>query len=504
MTDSLKDKLKELPRKPGVYFHKDAEGQIIYVGKAAVLNNRVRQYFQKSRNRDPKTEALVADIVDTDWMVVESELEALFLEAEMIRRYMPRYNILLRDDKSMSYIRIDYDSDFPTVTTTRRPLDDGAKYFGPYLSTLSVRKALRYLRRVFPFAVKKSGGQKRATLYYHLGLDPGLEEGKTSLEDYRSNLRKLIAVIEGKRTSIVNELEREMKKLAKKSQFEEAAKVRNQIFALQRLGQQVIFSDKEFMDLSKDHALTELVDLLELRAYPRRIEGYDVSHMQGTDVVASMVVFTNGVSDKGQYRKFKTKKDHNNDFYNMNETLKRRLSDKNTKAWGKPDIVLIDGGKGQLDAALKARDELGRDGIPFIGLAKREEQIVISNTKSNVHINATILQKLGGFTTITDDFTLINIPHNTNLIKLLQRIRDESHRFAVSYHSVLKGKRQVASLLDDIPTIGPETRKKLLREFGSMRGVMQARDIELQKLVGDKKAAILKQYIGAQKRSNSL
>ena len=504
MTDYLKDKLKELPRKPGVYFHKDAKGQIIYVGKAAVLNNRVRQYFQKSRNRDPKTEALVAEIVDTDWMVVESELEALFLEAEMIRRYMPRYNILLRDDKSMSYIRIDYDSDFPTVTTTRRPLDDGAKYFGPYLSTLSVRKALRYLRRVFPFAVKKSGGQKRATLYYHLGLDPGLEEGKTSLEDYRSNLRKLIAVIEGKRTSIVNELEREMKKLAKKSQFEEAAKVRNQIFALQRLGQQVIFSDKEFMDLSKDHALTELVDLLELKAYPRRIEGDDVSHMQGTDVVASMVVFTNGVSDKGQYRKFKTKKDHNNDFYNMNETLKRRLSDKNTKAWGKPDIVLIDGGKGQLDAALKARDELGRDGIPFIGLAKREEQIVISNTKSNVQINATILQKLGGFTTITDDFTLINIPHNTNLIKLLQRIRDESHRFAVSYHSVLKGKRQVASLLDDIPTIGPETRKKLLREFGSMRGVMQARDIELQKIVGDKKAAILKQYIGAQKRSNSL
>src|SRR6266436_9250241 len=149
MNTILQQKLQELPKEPGVYFHKDAAGEIIYVGKAAVLRNRVRQYFQKSRGRDPKTEALVAEITDTDWMVVESELEALFLEAEMVRRYMPRYNILLRDDKAMSYIRIDYDSEYPTVTTTRRPLDDGAKYFGPYLSTLSVRTALKSLRRIF-------------------------------------------------------------------------------------------------------------------------------------------------------------------------------------------------------------------------------------------------------------------------------------------------------------------------------------------------------------------
>src|SRR3954464_15894673 len=167
MTDKLKAKLEELPRKPGVYFFKDKRDAIVYVGKAAVLRNRVRQYFQTSRNRDPKTEALVAEIADIDWMCVDSELEALFLEAEMIRRYMPRYNILLRDDKSMSYIRIEYDSDYPTVSTTRRPLDDGAKYFGPYLSTLSVRTALKSLRRIFPFATKRMPNQKRATLYYH-------------------------------------------------------------------------------------------------------------------------------------------------------------------------------------------------------------------------------------------------------------------------------------------------------------------------------------------------
>lgn len=500
MNEKLEKKLKELPKEPGVYFHKDASGEIIYVGKAAVLRNRVRQYFQKSRTRDPKTEALVVEIADTDWMVVESELEALFLEAEMIRRYMPRYNILLRDDKSMTYIRIDYDSEFPTVVTTRRPLDDGARYFGPYLSTLSVRQALKLLRRVFPFATKRSLGQKRATLHYHLGLDPGLEEGKTSLEDYRANLRKLMAVIEGKRRSIERDLERDMKRFAKSSQFEEAAKARNQLFALRRLNKQVIFSDKEFQDISKDHALNELVDLLGLQSFPKRIEGYDISHMQGTDVVASMVVFTNGVSNKGEYRKFKTKKDHNNDFYNMYETIKRRLSEKNRKNWGLPGLVLIDGGKGQLDAAIRARDEADCGDLPFIGLAKREEQIVIKKQGSNVNVNASVLRKLRGFSTESNDFILVNVPHTSNLTKLLQRIRDESHRFAVSYHSVLKTKRQTASLLDDIPTIGPATRKKLLKTFGSIRGVVQARDFELDKAVGTKKAIILKQYIRADKK----
>jgi excinuclease ABC subunit C len=495
VNEVLKAKLAELPKEPGVYFHKDAAGDIIYVGKAAVLRNRVRQYFQASRSRDPKTEALVAEIVDTDWMVVASELEALFLEAEMIRRYMPRYNILLRDDKAMSYIRVDYDSDYPTVSTTRRPLDDGARYFGPYFSTLAVRQSLKLLRKAFPFATRRIGGQKRASLHYHLGLDPGLEEGRTSLEDYRANLRRLIAVIQGKRKTILKELEADMKRAAKASDFEQAAKLRNQLFALQGLDKQVIFSDKEFLDISKDHALNELVSLLSMPKYPQRIEGYDISHMSGTDVVASMVVFTNGVSNKAEYRKFKTRIDHNNDFYNMNETLKRRLSDKNRKAWGVPNLVLIDGGKGQLDAAIQARDDCGQSHIPFIGLAKREEQIVIHKQKSGVTLNESSMHKLSGFATESDDFILVNLPHNTNLVKLLQRIRDESHRFAVSYHSVLKLKRQTSSLLDDIPGIGPTTRKKLLRTFGSMRGVGQASESELASVLGKAKAKIVKQYL---------
>jgi excinuclease ABC subunit C len=201
------------------------------------------------------------------------------------------------------------------------------------------------------------------------------------------------------------------------------------------------------------------------------------------------------VSDKGEYRKFKMSKQHNNDFFNMNETLRRRLDEKHLKDWGKPSLVLIDGGKGQLDAAIKARDEKEQTNIPFIGLAKREEQIVIHKVSSNVRLNEEVLHRLGGFATESEDFILVNLPHNTNVVKLLQRIRDESHRFAVSYHSVLKVKQQTASLLDEIPTIGPATRKKLIKTFGSMRGVLQARDWELEKVVGEKRAAILKQYL---------
>lgn len=495
MNERLRAKLKELPSAPGVYFHKDKIGEIIYVGKAANLRNRVRQYFQKSRGRDAKTEALVAEITDIDWMVVDSEVEALFLEGELIRRYMPRYNILLRDDKALSYIRVDYDSDYPTVSTTRRPLDDGARYFGPYFSTLAVRQSLKLLRRIFPYATRQIGGQKRANLHYHLGLDPGLEEGKTSLEDYRANLRKLMAVIQGKRKTIEKQLERDMKRASKAKDFESATSLRNQLFALQNLNKQVVFSDKEFLDISKDHALNELVNMLSIDKFPRRIEGYDISHQQGSDVVASMVVFTNGVSNKSEYRKFKTKLNRNDDFYNMHETIKRRLSQHNRKAWGLPDLVLIDGGKGQLDAAIRARDECGCLKIPFIGLAKREEQIVIHKTKSNVTLNMSSIKQLGGFVTESEDYTLINLPHNTNLVKLLQRIRDESHRFAVSYHSTLKTKRQTASLLDDIPGIGPATRKKLLRAFGSIRGVTQATETELAKVVGQRKATVLSETI---------
>lgn len=491
MNAKLEAKLKTLPRSAGVYFHKSASGEIIYVGKAAVLKNRVRQYFQSTRDMDIKTRALVAEIEDTDWIETESEIDALFLESEMVKRYMPRYNILLRDDKSQTFVRIDMKSDWPYVCFTRNPADDGADYFGPYYNGFAVKKALRYLRKTFPYYTKPRTSD-RPDLDAHLGLSPGVS---TTAEEYRANLRNLVRYLKGERVALVREIERDMKTAAGLHDFEKAAMYRNRLMNLRELQRRIMFGDKEFLDISKDKALSDLRDLLGLKKSPARIEGYDISHMSGTNVVASMVVFSNGVSDRANYRKFKTRIEHNNDFYNMHETLTRRLSEKNIKAWGCPDLILIDGGKGQLDAALQARDEKGQIDIPFIGIAKREEQIVIHHQKSTVILNKDKLRELDGYTTITEDFTLVNLPHSTHIIKLLQRIRDESHRFAVSYHTVLKRQKQTASRLEEIPSIGPATRRKLQKQFGGIRGLQSASLDEIAAIIGPAKAALIRQYL---------
>lgn len=487
MTTELAEKLKLLPQQPGVYFHKDKAGQIIYVGKAAVLKNRVRQYFHASRRRDPKTDALVAEIYDTDWITVEGELDALFLEAEMVRRYMPRYNILLRDDKSSTYVRITYNAPHPALTFTRQPLDDGATYFGPFFNGGEVKRALRHLRRVFPYSTHTGVLPKRACLQYHLGLCPGIEEHKTPLSEYRANLRKLMQFLRGERQKVVEKMETDMKRAAAKQDFEKAAQYRNQYFALKALSKQIVFSDTEFLDISKDRGLQGLADLLGLPHIPRRIEGFDISHMQGTDNVASMVVFTNGIPDKASYRKLKMRIPGNNDFAHMHEAISRRCSEKNVKAWGLPDLFLIDGGKGQVAAAIRARDELGIT-RPMIGLAKREEEIVVHLEKSLVTVSKIELQKMNAIVSQSDDFVMILLPKSADVVKLLQRVRDESHRFAVSYHSVLKGKRQVASKLDSIPGVGPVTRKKLIRTFGSLQGVREASLADIAAVIGDARA----------------
>lgn len=505
MNTQLKSKLAELPKNPGVYFHKSADGETIYIGKAASLRNRVRQYFQKSRNRDPKTEALVAEIVDLEWIEVETEIDALFLEAEMIRRYLPRYNILLRDDKSLQYVRIDIKSDHPTVTFTRRPLDDGAEYFGPYIQGYAVKKALRALRRIFPYAVTREQATMGSRLYEQIGLDPGITSGRTSLEQYRKNLRQLMSYLRGNRVAIMNEIEKLMKEAAAAQRFEEAARLRNKLYELKSLRKQVIFSDREFMDISKDKGLAGLAELLGI-GLPKRIEGYDISHMGGRDVVASQVVFTNGLPDKKEYRKYKIHVQQNNDFASMHNVITRRLGEKNVKKWGLPDLFLIDGGKGQLGAAIRARDERGYT-VPMIGLAKREEEIVIHTASSNVGFNPEKLPliaknlQLDAVVQQSDEFYVVRLGQTTDIVKLLQRIRDESHRFAVSYHSTLKRGRQTTSWLDEVPGIGPATKRKLIRIFGSSRGVLQARATELEAVIGGSKATILRQYIHAEKKS---
>ena len=514
MNAELEAKLKTLPRSPGVYFHKSSTGEIIYVGKAAILKNRVRQYFQDSRDKDIKTQALVAEIHDTDWVETESEIDALFLESEMVKRYMPRYNILLRDDKSQMFVRIDMKSEWPTVSFTRNPADDGADYYGPFYNGYALKKALRYLRKVFPYYTREpKPGQSR--LDEDLGLSPRREDGS---DVYKANLRKLVSYIKGNRKQLANEIEQEMKTAAGLHEFERAAHLRNKLGHMRELQRRVMFGDREFLDISKDKALVDIKLLLGLDKLPTRIEGYDISHMGGTNVVASMVVFTNGVSDRAEYRKFKAKLQQNDDYTNMYETLLRRLSPKNLGAWGMPDLLLIDGGKGQLESAIRALDERGVR-VPVISIAKREEEMIVHRTRS--HIDATYLDGLasapqeGIVVERSGEYYVVNLhpgqrnagshsrnlragtqvyPH-TDVVKLFQRIRDESHRFAVSYHTVLRKQKQTESVLEDIPGIGPATRRKLIKTFGSLRAVAAASEANVALVVGATKAAEIKKFL---------
>lgn len=509
---SLETKLKTLPRKPGVYFHKSENGEIIYVGKAAVLRNRVRQYFQDSRLRDAKTTALVNEIFDTDWVETESEIDALFLESEMVKRYMPRYNVLLRDDKSQSFVRIDMKSEWPHVSFTRNPSDDGAEYFGPFYNASALKKAVRYLRPIYPYFVREPN-DKMSKLEMQIGLNPDMREGS---ESYKRSLRKLISYIKGNRKKLANELEMQMKTAAGLHDFEKAAEYRNKLRYMQELQQRVMFGDREFLDISKDQALVDLMMILGLKNPPKRIEGFDISHHGGQNVVASMVVFTNGASDRAQYRKFKMTNQKNDDTGQMFETLCRRLSEKNRKSWGEPDLMLIDGGKGQLAAAIRAQNERGTE-IPMIAIAKREEEIIIAKHGSNVDMAAlqTLADQHESGVGVYDegDYVMLNLHvgqrnasgHSRNLrgsgdvgparyrdiTKLFQRIRDESHRFAISYHSTLARKQATTSTLETLPGIGPKTRAKLIKKFGSMRGVKVATEADIAAVIGSKNARVI-------------
>lgn len=417
MNEALSAKLKTLPSSPGVYFHKNADGEIIYVGKAAVLKNRVRQYFQHSE-KDPKTAALVREIAMTDWIVVDTEMDALFLESEMIKRYLPKWNILLRDDKTVSYVRIDLKSEVPYVTLTRNPEGDDAEYIGPFYAKRTVADALRILRKVFPYYIKPYDGKK--TLDTDLGLTPGIEVGKSTPVAYKKQLKNLIRYLNGERKALLRDLEVQMKASAKAGDYEEAALLRNQLFGLQDLRKKIVFSNKEFMDISSDQALNQLKDLLGLERPPKRIEGYDISHQSGENVVGSMVVFINGVSDRAEYRKFKLHHQKNDDTNNLREIIERRLKH---EKWEYPDLIILDGGEGQLNAV---KDLLAEAKIPVIG-----------RNKSGDHTrNAAVV-------IVVPDKGSFEINPNSHMAKLIARIDEEAHRFAITYHRLLKRKNML-------------------------------------------------------------
>ena len=417
MDEVLKQKLSKLPVAPGVYFHKNAAGEIIYVGKAAVLKNRVRQYFQKS-HKDAKTEALVREIADTDWIVVDTEMDALFLESEMIKRYMPKWNILLRDDKAVSYVRVTMNEEVPYVSFTRNPVDDKATYIGPFYGKLAVEKAVRILRQVFPYYIKPYNGKK--TLDTDLGLTPGIEIGRTTAKDYKRNLRKLIRYLEGDKEKLLKDLEKTMKREASKGNYELAAEARNQLFGLRELKKKIVFSDKEFLDISSDQALKQLQELLELPEPPRRIEGYDISHQSGENTVASMVVFINGASARSEYRKFKIRTSKNDDLKSMQEVITRRLKH---KEWDFPDLIVLDGGATQVNAVLPLLEPYN---IPVLG-----------RDKSGDH------SKSAGVKIIVPGKEMVHLPSSSHIARLIARIDEEAHRFAITYHSLLKRKNML-------------------------------------------------------------
>ncbi len=341
-------------------------------------------------------------------------MDALFLEAEMIKRYMPKWNILLRDDKAVSYVRISMNEEVPDISFTRTPMDDKATYVGPFYGKGTVERALRILRRIFPYYDKPYSGKK--TLNTDLGLTPGIEIGKTTPKDYKRNLKKLIRYLKGDREKLLKELEKTMKEEAKAENFELAAEARDQLFGLRELKKRIVFSDKEFLDISSDKALKELQELLELPEPPRRIEGYDISHQSGKDTVGSMVVFINGAAARSEYRKFKIRTSTNDDLKSMQEMITRRLKH---KEWDFPDLIILDGGKTQVNAILSLVEPFN---IPVIGRDKSGDHSKSAEVK---------------IVTINGIYKLSNSSH---IARLIARIDEESHRFAITYHSLLKRK----------------------------------------------------------------
>jgi len=411
------------------------------------------------------------------------------------------------------YVRIDLKSQWPHVSFTRNPADDGAEYYGPFYNGFALKKALRYLRKTFPYYTKAPKPGERPSLDAHIGLEP---LGLTS-EEYKAELRKLISYIKGNRVQLVRELERDMKTAAGLHDFEKAALLRNRLQNLQELRRRIMFGDKEFLDISKDRALAQLRDLLGLSEVPARIEGFDISHISGTSVVASQVVFINGVSSRSDYRKYKLSKQQNDDYASMYEVVYRRLSPKNISSWGKPDLLLIDGGKGQLDAAIKAA-QAREVQLPIVSIAKREEELIVHHAHSGIETSTLETYRVTPTANIyverSGEYYIANLhpdqinasSHSRNLrgntissysdlTKLFQRIRDESHRFAISYHMTLKRQKQTASALEEIPGIGPATRKKIIRHFGSLRAAMAASEAEVAAVIGSSKASAFKKNL---------
>ncbi len=592
-------KLQTLPTKPGVYIMKDATGKIIYVGKAINLRNRVRSYFHTPDSQHPKTQRLVAEIADLDYIIAGSELEALILECNLIKKHRPRFNVRLKDDKRYPYIKVTMQDDYPKLVIVRRMVNDGGRYFGPYTNSKAVRTTLELVRKIFPYMTctrEITGHDKRPCLYYHIGRCPGPCIGAISREEYRRLMEQIALFLEGRQDKILDGMRQRMMAAAEALDFEQAASLRDQIAAVEAVierqrvvstslndqdviafarenGQacvQVFFVrdgkliGRDYFVLTGTHdedahaimssfikqfydeaayippeilmqsrvdewlvieewlrtkrgskvalrvprsgpkldlvnmaaenaaetltnlraqwereethyteALSELQVSLGLREPPGRIECYDISNIQGVSATGSMTVMIKGIPRKNEYRHFRIKTVPGaDDFSMMREVLRRRFRHARDAGqgegpdgdlgWGAlPNLLIVDGGAGQLHVALDVLAEMGLSHIPAVGLAKKEEEIYQPGREEP-----------------------LRLPRDSEALFLLQRIRDEAHRFAVRLHHKVHEERSMASQLEEVPGIGPKRRRELLKRFGSLEGIRQATVEELAEVPG--------------------
>ncbi|MDC8446998.1 MAG: excinuclease ABC subunit UvrC [Nitrospira sp.] len=582
--DILQSKLAHLPGSPGVYLFKNEHGDIIYIGKAAVLADRVRSYFQKGADHNPKTSLLVSHITDVETMVTRSELEALILESNLVKRHKPRFNIVLRDDKQYPYVRLPIKDDFPRLSIVRRVQKDGALYYGPYTPANALRETLKVIKHVFPLAtctIDIDGTADRACIEFEIKRCMAPCTGNQSKEEYHQIVKQVRQFLEGRDLELLDDLRARMEAAAEREEFEEAARLRDRLFKIQRMLEkqritqtsatdqdviglarqgsavdlQILFvrgglligrkdffwpqsadapdeelvrsaieqfynkdgqpprevlvpteledaaliqqwlSDKrgesvrvrspergakhQLVLLAEENAAAAVADhlrdeeldrqageelkrWLRLERAPRRIEGFDISNTMGNQSVASMVVWEDGQMKKADYRRFKIQTVTGaNDFASMNEVVRRRYGREENLVL--PDLILIDGGLGQLAAALEGLKEVGRQGLPILGLAKarndKEERIFLAGRKNPIVLRA-----------------------QSPSTHLLQRIRDEAHRFAITFHRKLRGKSFIGSRLDQVIGIGEIRRAQLLERFGSLDKLASASDEALREI----------------------
>lgn len=417
-----------MPSKSGVYLFKNKRGKVIYVGKAKDIRKRVSSYFRKTL-LDNKTLLLTSHIYSIQHIITTSEIEAFLLEANLIKKYKPEYNIRFLDDKSYPYIKIS-NIPFPYITIARRKDEKNATYFGRYTDATSVRVVLKLIRRIFPYQSVKNHA-KRKCLYYHLGLCPCITVYPEKLEEYNRDIRKIKSFLTGKMDGVVRELEKERDKYVKLEAFEKASDVQKKIerilFITSPQYDPFYYEQDPNLYLKRINNEFDSLKTILLKYFPsikflKRIECFDISNIQGKNATGSMVVFKNGEMDKSQYRRFKIRTKNTPDDYRMMiEVLQRRMR---KKEWEMPDLIVIDGGKGQVSAALCALDT-NRKLIPLIGLAKREEIIIIPLIDDR---------------TKQVSFVEVKLPLSSPGVNLLRRIRDEAHRFALSYHRLLRKK----------------------------------------------------------------